>query len=100
MPAVPHPVETTWDDNVLGGDPLGFPGYAPPDEESVRTGRTRDYAFVEGRFDVLGGSMGAAAGERVVRAYGRAAAAGLPIVLFSASGGARMQEGMVALIQM
>jgi acyl-CoA carboxylase subunit beta len=100
MPAVPHPVEATWDDDVLGGDPLGFPNYTPPREEAVRTGSTRDYAFVEGRFDVLGGSMGAAAGERVVRAYGRAADAGLPIVLFSASGGARMQEGMVALIQM
>ena len=98
MPA--HAIEAIWDDDVRAGDPLGFPGYEPPDAESVLTGRTRDYAFVVGRFEVLGGSMGAAAGERIVRAYGRAADAGLPFVAFTASGGARMQEGMVALIQM
>ena len=106
MPAHPteatpaHPVEATWDDDVRAGDPLRFPGYERPEAESVLTGRTRDYAFVVGRFDVLGGSMGAAAGERIVRAYARAADAGLPFVAFTASGGARMQEGMVALIQM
>ena len=64
------------------------------------TGRTQHYAFVEGRFDVLGGSMGAAHGEKVVRAYRRAVEARLPMVVLSASGGARMQEGMVSLIQM
>ena len=64
----PHPIQTTWDDHLTGGDPLGWPGYSPPAEESVVTGRTRHYAFVEGRFDVLGGSMGAAHGEKVVRA--------------------------------
>src|SRR5438067_8042246 len=106
MPAHPteatpaHPFEATWDDDVRAGDPLRFPGYERPEAESVLTGRTRDYAFVVGRFDVLGGSMGAAAGERIVRAYARAADAGLPFVAFTASGGARMQEGMVALIQM
>src|SRR3989440_2032607 len=106
MPAQPteatpaHPVDATWDDDVRAGDPLRFPGYEPPQAESVLTGRTRDYAFVVGRFDVLGGSMGAAAGERIVRAYARAGDAGLPFVAFTASGGARMQEGMVALIQM
>jgi len=85
---------------VRAGDPLQFPDYDPPEIESVVTGRTRHYAFIVGKFDVLGGSMGAAAGERIVRAYGRAAEAGLPFVAFTASGGARMQEGMVALIQM
>ena len=95
-----HPVEVVWDDGVRGGDPLRFPNYEPPDVESVLTGRTRHYGFVVGRFDVLGGSMGAAAGERIVRAYGRSADAGLAFVAFTASGGARMQEGMVALIQM
>ena len=95
-----HPVKETWDDDVRAGDPLRFPGYETPEAESVLTGRTRDYAFVVGRFEVLGGSMGAAAGERIVRAYARAADAGLPFVAFTASGGARMQEGMVALIQM
>jgi acetyl-CoA carboxylase carboxyl transferase subunit beta len=96
----PHPIQTTWDDDLTGGDPLEWPGYEPPDRESVRTGRTAHYAFVEGCYDVLGGSMGAAHGERVVRAYARATDSRLPMVVFTASGGARMQEGMVSLIQM
>jgi acetyl-CoA carboxylase carboxyl transferase subunit beta len=66
----------------------------------VVTGRTQHYAFVEGRFEVLGGSMGAAHGEKVVRAYRRAVEERLPMVVLSSSGGARMQEGMVSLIQM
>jgi acetyl-CoA carboxylase carboxyl transferase subunit beta len=66
----------------------------------VRTGRTEHYAFVEGRFDAFGGTMGAAAGERVVRAYDRAAQERLPIVVLTRTGGARVQEGMVALIQL
>lgn len=89
-----------WDDALRGGDPLAWDGYVAPADETGTTGRTASYAFVEGRFDVLGGSMGAAHGERVVRAYRRAVAERLPMVLFTSSGGARMQEGMVALIQM
>jgi acetyl-CoA carboxylase carboxyl transferase subunit beta len=96
----PHPIQTTWDADLTGGDPLAWPGYTPPEEEAVVTGRTRHYAFIESRFDVLGGSMGAAHGEKVVRAYGRAVDERLPMVVLSASGGARMQEGMVSLIQM
>jgi acetyl-CoA carboxylase carboxyl transferase subunit beta len=96
----PHPIQATWDAELTSGDPLRWPGYAPPDEETVVTGRTQHYAFVEGRFDVLGGSMGAVHGEKVVRAYGRAVDERLPMVVLSASGGARMQEGMVSLIQM
>ncbi|MCU1462209.1 MAG: Acetyl-CoA carboxylase carboxyl transferase subunit beta [Acidimicrobiales bacterium] len=96
----PHPIQTTWDADILGGDPLGWPGYQPPDEESVVTGRTAHYAFAEGRFDVRGGSMGAAHGERVVRAFRRAIGERLPMLVVASSGGARMQEGMVSLIQM
>ena len=95
-----HALQTEWDADLTAGDPLGFPGYVPPAEESVLTGRTDRYALIEGRFDVLGGSMGAAHGERVARAYRRAAAEGLPVVVLTSSGGARMQEGMVALVQM
>lgn len=89
-----------WDDGLHGGNPLAWDGYVAPADETVTTGRTASYAFVEGRFDVLGGSMGAAHGERVVRAYRRAVDERLPMVLFTESGGARMQEGMVALVQM
>lgn len=58
------------------------------------------YALIEGRFHVMGGSMGAVHGERVVRAFRRATQERLPVVIVSTSGGARMQEGMVALVQM
>jgi acetyl-CoA carboxylase carboxyl transferase subunit beta len=96
----PHSTTEVWDADLGGGDPLAWPGYQPPADESVVTGRTESYAFIEGRFEVLGGSMGVAHGERVVRAYRRAIDERLPVVLFTSSGGARMQEGMVALIQM
>ena len=66
----------------------------------MRTGRTAAYALIEGRFDVMGGSMGVAHGERVVRAFRRARDARLPMVIVATSGGARMQEGMAALVQM
>jgi len=99
-----HPVVQEWDAELKAGDPLGFPGY---DErrralahESVRTGRTEHYAFIDGCFEVIGGSMGAAAGEKVVRAYRRAADLGLPMVVATRTGGARVQEGMVALAQL
>ena len=86
--------------------------------ESVVTGRCRvadrlplhwvspdehvqsDYVLIEGCFEVLGGSMGAAHGERAVRAFERATQRRLPVVVITASGGARMQEGMVSLVQM
>src|SRR5438309_7798991 len=96
----PHPTQVEWDAQLRGDDPLEWPDYKPPEEESVVTGRTEHYAFAEGRFDVMGGSMGAAHGEKVVRAYRRATEERLPMLVLPASGGARMQEGMVSLIQM
>lgn len=96
-----HPLQTEWDADLRGGDPLGFPGYGgAPERESVVTGRTEHYAVIETCFDVHGGSMGAVHGERVVRAYRRATDERLPMVVLTRSGGARMQEGMVSLVQM
>jgi acetyl-CoA carboxylase alpha subunit len=101
-----HPSIQEWDADVYAGDPLRFPGYderqraLPESGEAVRTGRTEHYAYIDGCFDVLGGSMGAAAGERVVRAYDRARDLGLPMVLSTRTGGARLQEGMIALAQL
>jgi acyl-CoA carboxylase subunit beta len=101
-----HPSVQEWDAEVFAGDPLGFPGYEDrrrvlaESGEAVRTGRTEHYAFVEGRFEVLGGTMGAAVGERVVRAYDRARDLRLPMVVVTRTGGARLQEGMVALVQL
>jgi acetyl-CoA carboxylase carboxyl transferase subunit beta len=108
-----HHLQVEWDADLVGGDPLGWPGYAEtldhlPKGDSVLTGRAAvdrartagRYVVIAGRFDVLGGSMGAVHGERVVRAYRRAALERLPVVVLASSGGARLQEGMVALAQM
>ena len=51
-------------------------------------------------FDFIGGSLGMAAGEAVVAGMETATKRGTPFVLFAASGGARMQEGMFSLMQM
>jgi acyl-CoA carboxylase subunit beta len=100
------PIAEEWDAGLSSSDPLGFPGYDPPAAggESVRTGSAtvggRPVAVVHCSFDAQGGSMGAVAGERIVRAFARATDLRIPVVEYVASGGARLQEGMIALIQM
>jgi len=97
-----------WDDELRSGDPLAFPGYRRAldelDQESVATGlvevRGRGVVWIETRFDRLAGTMGVVAGERIVRAFDRAAALRLPVIAVTATGGARLQEGMLALVQM
>jgi acetyl-CoA carboxylase carboxyl transferase subunit beta len=51
-------------------------------------------------FDFLGGSLGTAAGEAVIAAMRAAVKSETPFILFAASGGARMQEGILSLMQM
>ena len=65
-------------------------------------GRVRGIALVAVAFEYgfRAGSMGSVVGERFVRAADAAAAEGVPLVAFSCSGGARMQEGLFALFQM
>jgi acetyl-CoA carboxylase carboxyl transferase subunit beta len=100
------PIEQDWDGELSSADPLEFPGYDPPlaDRESVRTGigvtGGQPVAVVECCFDRQGGTMGAAAGERVVRAFARATDLRIPVIEYVATGGARLQEGMIALVQM
>lgn len=97
-----------WDTDLRSADPLRFPGYreraAGLAHESVRTGTGTvdgvEIVLVEGDFDVIGGSMGLVHGEKVVRAFDRAVQRRLPVVVVTRSGGARMQEGMVSLVQM
>lgn len=93
-----------WDTDLRSGDPLGFPGYADKVAamagESVRTGLADGFVLVECDFDVIGGSMGLVHGEKVVRAFDRATERRLPVVVVTRSGGARMQEGMLSLIQL
>lgn len=102
-----------WDADLPDPDPLGFPGYADKiaghrersgKREAVLTGQgsiggyPAAIGFMEPSFFM--GSMGTTVGERVARLFDRATDAGLPVVLFCASGGARMQEGLASLMQM
>jgi acetyl-CoA carboxylase carboxyl transferase subunit beta len=61
-------------------------------------GRPVSVAAME--FNFLGGSMGSVMGEKITRSIERATKARIPVIIFSASGGARMQEGMFSLMQM
>lgn len=100
------PLTEQWDLDLVGGNPLSFPGYAPDrlPAESVRTGVSgegeRAFVLIEGDFAVIGGSMGLVHGEKVMRAFDRAVQRRLPVVVVTRSGGARMHEGMVALVQL
>jgi acyl-CoA carboxylase subunit beta len=73
-------------------------------DEAVRTGtgrlRGRRVAVIASEFGFLAGSIGLAAGERLVRAVERATRERLPLVAAPASGGTRLQEGTVAFLQM
>ena len=94
-------------------DPLNFPGYRKKLtlmrektglDEAVVTGT----ALIKGEKVALGimdsnfimASMGTVVGEKITRLFEYATAEKLPVVLFAASGGARMQEGIMSLMQM
>ena len=94
-------------------DPLNFPGYRKKLtlmrektglDEAVVTGT----ALIKGEKVALGimdsnfimASMGTVVGEKITRLFEYATAEKLPVVLFTASGGARMQEGIMSLMQM
>ena len=101
------------DEDLVSNDPLEFPGYeAKLDGARRRTGLGEGVVTAVGRIDgtkvaagVLDsrffmGSMSAALGEKVTRLVEYADKNKLPLILFSASGGARMQEGILSLMQM
>lgn len=98
---------------LISPNVLDFPGYdGKLSEARKKSGLSEAIVTVRGKIggipSVVGvmdssfmmGSMGAAVGEKVARAFEYAARAKLPVVLFCASGGARMQEGIVSLMQM
>ncbi len=91
-------------DGLRSANPLSFPGYAPGEEESViaASGTANGFPLEAVAFDfsTFGGSLGVVAGERIARAFERAVARRAGVLVLLASGGARMQEGMVALAQM
>lgn len=68
----------------------------------VMRGQVKGIALVAAAFDFgfMGGSMGSVVGERFVRGVDAAMEEGIPLVCFSASGGARMQEALLSLMQM
>ncbi|HLN09446.1 MAG TPA: acetyl-CoA carboxylase carboxyltransferase subunit beta, partial [Xanthobacteraceae bacterium] len=72
------------------------------DAVKLGQGRLEGLEVVAGvqEFDFMGGSLGMAAGEAVVRGLETAAEKATPFIMFAASGGARMQEGILSLMQM
>ena len=102
-----------WDSDLQGGNPLEYKGYEEKLEklqektglsEAVITGKAK----IDGRETAIGvcdgrflmASMGEAVGEKIARAVERATEERLPVILFACSGGARMQEGIISLMQM
>ena len=98
---------------VTSIDPLAFPGYgdklakanrASDETEGVLCGIGRiggiDCALFAMEAAYMMGSMGSAVGERITRLFEYAAEQRLPVIGFTASGGARMQEGVLSLMQM
>jgi acetyl-CoA carboxylase carboxyl transferase subunit beta len=103
------------DESLRAADPLQFRDLkAYPDRiaaaekkgknEAVITGTGRvdgiDVAIAVMDFDYIGGSMGSVVGEKITRAAKRALENRTPLIVVSASGGARMQEGIYSLMQM
>lgn len=101
---------------LRSGDPLVFTDRKPYGQRlaaaQARAGRAEavvcGVATLDGRpvalgcfdFAFLGGSMGTVVGEKLARIVEHAVAERLPVIFFSASGGARMQEGVLSLMQM
>jgi acetyl-CoA carboxylase carboxyl transferase subunit beta len=94
-------------------DPLDFPGYKEKLEKSRDKTSMTEAVIVGGGsingyhiiiavmdFDFMGGSMGSVVGEKITLAIEKAIQSRKSLVIFSTAGGARMQEGMLSLMQM
>jgi acetyl-CoA carboxylase carboxyl transferase subunit beta len=105
-----------FDQNIRTKDPLNFVDLKPykdrineaiektSNKEAVVCGtctiKEKPCVLVVMDFSFLGGSMGYATGEKIVRAIEKAIKHSLPLIIISSSGGARMQEGILSLMQM
>lgn len=102
-----------WFTDLETENPLEYPGYEEKiadlqEKTKLHEAVTVGKCMVNGLETVLGvcdarflmGSMGYVVGEKITRAFERATEEKLPVVLFTSSGGARMQEGIVSLMQM
>ena len=102
-----------WDEGLASGNPLHYKGYEEKVkalqektglDEAVVTGKAKIggndvvLAVCDGRFMMA--SMGKVVGEKITRAVERATEEKLPVIIFTCSGGARMQEGIHSLMQM
>lgn len=102
-----------WDANLITINPLQFPDYLEKvEQDKVKTklneavvtgkgtieGNETAFAVMDSRFRM--GSMGSVVGEKIARAVERARVERIPFIIFTASGGARMQEGVLSLMQM
>jgi acetyl-CoA carboxylase carboxyl transferase subunit beta len=102
-----------YDEQMVSNNPLDFPQYTKKIKidqkktnlnEAVLTGEGKIKGFdtviavMDTRFRM--GSMGSVVGEKITRAIERATEKGSPFIIFTASGGARMQEGIISLMQM
>ncbi len=101
------------DAGLKTGNPLQFPGYEDKisleqDKSGIKEAVVTGLCKIGGIECVMGvmdskfmmGSMGSVVGEKLTRAFERATKEKLPVIVFSTSGGARMQEGIVSLMQM
>jgi len=102
-----------WDKDLATNNPLDFPEYDQKLKKDQEKTGLKD-AIVTGKGTIEKSevvlivmdpffrmaSMGAVVGEKIVRALERARESKLPVIIFTASGGARMQEGMISLMQM
>lgn len=104
---------TEWDRDLKAKDPLNFPGYKEKLEKSQQltslneavitgTGKLDHLSFALGVMDnrFIMASMGTVVGEKITRLFEKATEEKLPVILFIASGGARMHEGILSLMQM
>ena len=102
-----------WDEELVTCNPLQFRGYeekvaALQEKTGLREAVVTGRAEIDGESAVIGvcdgrflmASMGEAVGEKITRAVERATKEKLPVILFACSGGARMQEGIISLMQM
>ena len=102
-----------WGEELTTGNPLNFPEYEDKvaqtqEKTGLKEGVTIGKCTIYGEQTVLGvidarfmmGSMGHVVGERITMAMERATEEKLPVILFCCSGGARMQEGIISLMQM
>jgi acetyl-CoA carboxylase carboxyl transferase subunit beta len=101
------------DTDLQALDPLNFPDYQQKLESSRERADASDsvisgIASLDGKpvsvavsdFSFMGGSMGSVAGEKIARTLERGVDQSMPVIVFCASGGARMQEGLLSLMQM